>query len=253
MLPFKVHGVLDDQAGKERDLVGQADGKPLVLIFVHEFNRPSLATIRAVMGYAAPKAKEGKLVAGVVMLTADATATEELLKRAKQALPKDVPITISPDGLEGPGGLRAQSQDDAHGAGREREQGDGQLRADPTQCASRRAKDRRGHRRRVGLKPPTPKELGVDDGTAAARPKAKPGDRQDPNLNRTAGVIRKDASKEDVDAAAEKVVEYLEEEQGGGGPSRPDRQADRGFRQPRKLRHAGGGVHRAWAEKYGGK
>src|SRR5262245_57971804 len=82
---FKAIGVLDDQSGKELDFVKDAGGKPLVLVFVHEFNRPSLATIRTVMGYAAPKAKEGKLVAAVVMLTADTTATEELLKRARQA------------------------------------------------------------------------------------------------------------------------------------------------------------------------
>src|SRR5262245_42827617 len=43
---FKVKGVLGDDAGKELDFVKKADGKPIVLVFVHDFNRMSLGFTR---------------------------------------------------------------------------------------------------------------------------------------------------------------------------------------------------------------
>ena len=101
LVKFKARGVLADLEGKEFDLVSTADGKPIVLIFVHELTRPSAAVTRTVMNYVGKKAKEG-LVGGVVFLSDDATAAEERIKRASHALPK-VPIGISVDGGEGPG------------------------------------------------------------------------------------------------------------------------------------------------------
>jgi hypothetical protein len=99
---FKVRGVLGDKAGEEYDLVAQAKGQPLVLMFVHEVNRPSVGLARVVMDYAATLKKDG-LSSGLVLLTADATETEDWAKRAAGALPKGVPIGISTDGIEGPG------------------------------------------------------------------------------------------------------------------------------------------------------
>jgi hypothetical protein len=99
---FSVRGVLGDKAGEEYDLVKQAKGQPLVLMFVHEVNRPSVGIARVVMTYAA-SLKEKDLHAGLVFLTADATATEDWTKRASGALPQGVPIGISTDGVEGPG------------------------------------------------------------------------------------------------------------------------------------------------------
>lgn len=98
---FKVRGVFDDAAGKDFDFVTQAKGKPIVLVFVHDFNRPSASMTRVLMEYAATRAKDG-LVSGVVWLTDDATEAEATLKRSRHALPK-VPLGISPDGKEGPG------------------------------------------------------------------------------------------------------------------------------------------------------
>lgn len=100
--PFKIRGVFGDWAGKEFDLVSQADGKPLALIFVHEVSRPGLGLTRLLMNYAAKRSKDG-LISGVVFLDDDATAAENLLKRASHALPTQVPIGISVDGREGPG------------------------------------------------------------------------------------------------------------------------------------------------------
>lgn len=100
--PLTVRGVLGPQAGKELDLVKEADGKPLVIVFVSELTRPSVGLSRLVLNYAASKREDG-LHAGLVLLTADATATEEWVKRASGALPARVPVGISTDGAEGPG------------------------------------------------------------------------------------------------------------------------------------------------------
>ena len=101
---FEVRGVLGDLEGKSFDLVAQADGKPLAIIFVHEVTRPSIGLTRLVMDYAAQRKADG-LTAGVVLLTDDATATEAWIKRAAHALPARVPLGISLDGREGPGAL----------------------------------------------------------------------------------------------------------------------------------------------------
>src|SRR5262245_2471606 len=104
---FKVKGVYDD-AGKDLDFVKQAKGKPLVLVFVHDFNRPSAAFTRVLMEYAVSRAKDG-LASGIVWLTDDVTEAENQLKRSRHAMPK-APIGISPDGKEGPGSLGLNRQ-----------------------------------------------------------------------------------------------------------------------------------------------
>ena len=100
--PLKVRGVFDAEAGKEIDFVTRAGGKPIVLVFVHEANRPSIGLTRTLTTYTAGRAKDG-LHTGVVWLADDATEAEAALKRMRHALAKDAPIGISPDGKEGPG------------------------------------------------------------------------------------------------------------------------------------------------------
>lgn len=100
---FKVRGVFDDDAGKDLDFVKKAAGKPIVLVFVHDVNRPSVAMTRALTTYTASRAKDG-LHTGIVWLSDDATQAEADLKRMRHALAKDAPVGISPDGKEGPGG-----------------------------------------------------------------------------------------------------------------------------------------------------
>ena len=99
---FTMTGVFEESAGKNIDLVSTAAGKPILLVFVHEANRPSIAVSRALLNYGAGRAKDG-LVSGLVWLADDPTAADQFLKRARGALPEKVPIGISVDGKEGPG------------------------------------------------------------------------------------------------------------------------------------------------------
>jgi hypothetical protein len=102
LTPFAAKAVLGEQAGQEFDLVKSAAGKPLVIVFVHEVNRPSVGLARLLGVYAASRKTDG-LIGGIVFLTADATMTEDWMKRASGVLPKGLPVGISPDGQEGPG------------------------------------------------------------------------------------------------------------------------------------------------------
>src|SRR5262245_39516122 len=102
LAPFTVRGVFDDDAGKDLDFVTQSAGRPIVLIFVHDANRPSIAMTRLLSAYTANRAKDG-LATGVVWLTDDASEAEMALKRMRHALAQDAPIGISVDGREGPG------------------------------------------------------------------------------------------------------------------------------------------------------
>ncbi len=102
LTPFTVKTVLGGDAGKQIDLVKSAAGKPVLLVFVHEVNRPTVGLARLLGLYAATK-KEAGLTSGVVFLTADPTETENWAKRASGALPGGLPVCISADGQEGPG------------------------------------------------------------------------------------------------------------------------------------------------------
>jgi len=102
LTPFTTKSILGDESGKEIDLVKAAGGKPLLIVFVHERNRPTVGLARLLGLYAATK-KEAELTSGIVFLTPDPTMTEEWMKIAKGALPGGVPVGISTDGQEGPG------------------------------------------------------------------------------------------------------------------------------------------------------
>ena len=99
---FVARGVLGDEAGQEFDLIAEAKGKPVAIIFVHNVTRPSIGLTRLIMNYCAKRSGDG-MHGGVVFLSNDPTETENLIKRASHALPTKVPIGISVDGPEGPG------------------------------------------------------------------------------------------------------------------------------------------------------
>lgn len=100
--PFTVRGAFDQEAGTNLDFVSTADGKPIVLIFVHDVNRQSVSLTRILSEYTKSRDKDG-VITGVVFLDDDATAAESQLNRMRHALTPGVPTGVSIDGREGPG------------------------------------------------------------------------------------------------------------------------------------------------------
>jgi hypothetical protein len=98
---FTIRGVLDDEAGKTMDIIKDSAGRPLIIFFIHERTRQSIALAREVLSDAANRKSDGLEVA-LVFLTADVAATEDWMKIATQALPRGIPIGISHDGPTGP-------------------------------------------------------------------------------------------------------------------------------------------------------
>lgn len=107
--PFEIVGVFDDKAGKRIDPITEAQGKPIVLLFVHQANRPSIAMTRILMNYLSER-KDRDVSHCIVWLSPDPTQAENDLKRMRHALPEKTMIGIYPDGVEGPGayGLNRQ-------------------------------------------------------------------------------------------------------------------------------------------------
>jgi hypothetical protein len=98
---FAVVGVFDDEAGVRSNYLEQVGDKATLLIFVHELTRPSVAVMRMLADFAGKHPE--KMYTSVVFLGEDATSLEERLNRARHAMPRGIPIGISPDGAEGPG------------------------------------------------------------------------------------------------------------------------------------------------------
>jgi hypothetical protein len=107
---LNLEGVYGDEAGQSVDFVSQADGKPLLLVFVHPpLTRPSALVTRTLTRYASERADDG-LHCGVAWLAEDPNAAQEYLVRVRESLDFKAPLAISPDGKEGPGdyGLNRQ-------------------------------------------------------------------------------------------------------------------------------------------------
>ena len=99
--PFKIQNVLAESA-QDVDLISQAKGKPVLIVFIHKRTRPAFGLTNALMNYALTRKKAG-LTSGVAFLTTDATETGNWIKRIRNYFPKGATYGISPDGLEGPG------------------------------------------------------------------------------------------------------------------------------------------------------
>ena len=205
LMPFKVHGVFDEVAGKELDFVTAAGDKPLVLIFVHDVNRQSISLVRVLSSYTVSRAKDD-LQTGVVWLVADATEAENTLKRIKHALTPKAPTGISLDGREGPGayGLNRNVQVTVlvSKAGKVTANFalvQPSLQADLPKILAEVVKVAGGK---------VPKLEEIEGMPAMARPMAN-APMQDPNLRGLLSpVIRLNAAAEDVEKAAKAVEEY---------------------------------------------
>lgn len=200
--PFTVRGVLDPHAGKDLDFIEMAKEKPVVLIFVHDVNRQSISMVRILTGYTKSRAKDG-LTTGVVWLSDDATEAENMVKKVQHALTEGVPVSVSPDGREGPGkyGLNRKVTLTILVGNKNKVTANfalvqPSLQADLPKILDAVVKE-------VGGKAPKLEEL---DGM----PKVKDAPKQDPNLRGLlAPVIKRDATAEEVEKAAKAVEEYL--------------------------------------------
>jgi hypothetical protein len=100
-------GVQNDTEGDlptELDPVKNAEERPVLLVFVHEINRPVIAMTRALTRYAKTREKDG-LNTAVILLTEDISNGEAMLKRVQHALAPGIVHGVSLDGREGPGAL----------------------------------------------------------------------------------------------------------------------------------------------------
>jgi len=96
---FTVAGQFD-QRGKTLDFVKQAGQGPILLIFVHDSNRPTLRMTQAIT-YHTWSIK--KLTTGVVWLNDDVSAAEVLIEQKRPALNPESDLGIYLGGKEGPG------------------------------------------------------------------------------------------------------------------------------------------------------
>ena len=102
--PLKVRVVIGDNAGEDVDIVSDAKGKPIFLIFMNEWNEQVAELMRVITLYAEQRDKP-ELVKAVVWLTSDPSDLETKLKGAgaRGNMPKNTPVAISLEGPEGPG------------------------------------------------------------------------------------------------------------------------------------------------------
>ncbi|MCR9296281.1 MAG: hypothetical protein NXI32_26515 [bacterium] len=97
-----------DRESQEFDWTAKTDGKPSLLIFIHDLlanksDEPSLGLSYVLSHYAAERRDAG-LTYGVVYLADDVSEMRAFLTKIQRALPKKgTPLMISTDGLEGPG------------------------------------------------------------------------------------------------------------------------------------------------------
>lgn len=99
--PFKVFATTGPSKGKEVDYVAEFKGGPSVVVFVHAIERSLVPLLNVIDQYGAEK--KGALNTVFVFLTDDRVATEQRLPLIAQSLRMQAPLTISLDGLEGPG------------------------------------------------------------------------------------------------------------------------------------------------------
>ncbi len=99
---FKATYAMGKEAGKEFDIVSEANGKPLLLVFFHARTRLAFGMTRAIAKFAATKSASGMRI-GVIFLTNDKTEVEQWASNIKNLLSPETTYGISPEGIEGPG------------------------------------------------------------------------------------------------------------------------------------------------------
>jgi hypothetical protein len=106
---FHVRRVFESDPVPQYDPVRSAEDKPLLLVFIHDVNRQTIAMTRTLTAFAKDRSKD--LATCVVLLDDDQGRAEQTLQRIRHALTDGIPTGLSIDGLEGPGayGLNRKS------------------------------------------------------------------------------------------------------------------------------------------------
>jgi hypothetical protein len=105
---FKVIDVIGDAKGREWAVLDRFQGKPLTIVFVHGIERSIVPLLTTIDQYA----HEKKDVLGtiVVFLSNDRVESEKRLPMVAQSLRLQSPVTLSVDGVEGPGNYGLNKQ-----------------------------------------------------------------------------------------------------------------------------------------------
>lgn len=99
---LEVEGVIGEHVNETFDLIKQAADGPVLLVFFHERTRPAFGLTNTLMKYAVSRKADG-LTSGVVFLTADPTDTKTWLGNVQRHFHRGAEYTVSPAGIEGPG------------------------------------------------------------------------------------------------------------------------------------------------------
>jgi hypothetical protein len=99
--PFKVLQVVVPNAGKEKDFLTEFKGAPTVLVFIHALERSPLPLIRVIDQYTAEKKDAIRTL--YIFLSEDRVGSEQRLPLVQQSIRLQSPLTLSVDGIEGPG------------------------------------------------------------------------------------------------------------------------------------------------------
>lgn len=99
---FEAKGVRGQHADGKFDPIKIADGKPVLLIFIHELTRPGFGLARTISQHAV-KQEDAELTTAVIFLSDDPVATTEWAKKVSRYFDEKVLLGVSVDGKEGPG------------------------------------------------------------------------------------------------------------------------------------------------------
>jgi hypothetical protein len=100
LMPFEAQAAFGNS--EKKGVLEDTTDSPILIIFVHQVTRPSIGLSRLLMQFAATKERDG-LKSRLVFLTDDVTETTALLNRSRHALPPGVMPLIWTEGIEGPG------------------------------------------------------------------------------------------------------------------------------------------------------
>jgi hypothetical protein len=99
--PFKTLTLHGPGSGSERDPLSLHQGAPTAIVFLHGIERSLVPLLRAIDTYGASNAS--RLRTEIVFLQADRIAGEQRVKAASGSLRLQAPVSLSLDGIEGPG------------------------------------------------------------------------------------------------------------------------------------------------------